>query len=76
MRACWQELHLQMFDHQLCLFAHCDSVTCLQLCKPYSVFVSAAQDGTCVVWDLNRWTSQRLSVLFCQLKTIHFCTML
>jgi len=45
---------LQVFDRELRLFAHSDSVTCLQLCKPYSILVSAAQDGTCVVWDLNR----------------------
>jgi len=43
-----------VFDHHLRLFAHSDSLTCLQLCKPYSILVSAAQDGTCVVWDLNR----------------------
>ncbi|XP_063958609.1 lysosomal-trafficking regulator-like isoform X1 [Lytechinus pictus] len=36
------------------LLGHTGPVTCLYVCRPYSILVSASQDGTCIIWDLNR----------------------
>eukprot|EP00117_Sycon_ciliatum_P047473 scpid10624/ scgid33909/ WD repeat and FYVE domain-containing protein 3; Beach domain, WD repeat and FYVE domain-containing protein 1 len=36
------------------LYGHSAPITCLQASTTYSVIVSAAQDGTCFIWDLQR----------------------
>ncbi|WAR10400.1 LYST-like protein [Mya arenaria] len=49
-----EESELQVFGHPRCLYGHTDRVTSLVVCRPYSVLVSCSQDGTCIIWDLNR----------------------
>ena len=34
---------------------HSGPVNCLVACKPYSIVVSGSADGTCIIWDSNRW---------------------
>ncbi|XP_004691083.1 PREDICTED: lysosomal-trafficking regulator [Condylura cristata] len=41
-------------ESQTHLYGHTGEVTCLSVCKPYSVLISASRDGTCIIWDLNR----------------------
>ncbi|GIY61707.1 lysosomal-trafficking regulator [Caerostris darwini] len=36
------------------LNAHTDSITSIYICKAFSIFVSASNDGSVVIWDLNR----------------------
>ncbi|XP_034408549.1 lysosomal-trafficking regulator isoform X4 [Cyclopterus lumpus] len=36
------------------LYGHTGEVTSLFVCKPYSILISVSQDGTCILWDLNR----------------------
>ncbi|XP_043931740.1 lysosomal-trafficking regulator [Protopterus annectens] len=36
------------------LYGHTAEVTSLIVCKPYSTLISASNDGTCIIWDLNR----------------------
>ncbi|XP_060592600.1 lysosomal-trafficking regulator-like [Ruditapes philippinarum] len=49
-----KESELQVFGHKRCLYGHKRSINCLVVCKPYSIMVSASQDATCIIWDLNR----------------------
>ncbi|XP_064622032.1 lysosomal-trafficking regulator-like isoform X2 [Lineus longissimus] len=37
-----------------CLYGHSGSVTALVVSKPFSILVSTGEDGTCIIWDLNR----------------------
>lgn len=41
-------------ESQVHLYGHTAEVTSLFVCKPYSVLISVSQDGTCILWDLNR----------------------
>lgn len=41
-------------ESQVHLYGHTGEVTSLFVCKPYSVLISVSQDGTCILWDLNR----------------------
>ncbi|XP_066534350.1 lysosomal-trafficking regulator isoform X2 [Hoplias malabaricus] len=41
-------------ESQVHLYGHTDEVTCLFVCKPYSILISVSRDGTCIIWDLNR----------------------
>ncbi|XP_056902658.1 lysosomal-trafficking regulator isoform X3 [Takifugu flavidus] len=41
-------------ESQVHLYGHTAQVTGLFVCKPYSVLVSVSNDGTCILWDLNR----------------------
>ncbi|XP_027006009.2 lysosomal-trafficking regulator isoform X2 [Tachysurus fulvidraco] len=41
-------------ESQVHLYGHTDEVTCLFVCKPYSILISVSQDGTGIIWDLNR----------------------
>ncbi|PIK55129.1 putative lysosomal-trafficking regulator isoform X2 [Apostichopus japonicus] len=36
------------------LYGHTGAITAVRVCRPYSILVSASQDGTCIIWDLNR----------------------
>lgn len=38
------------------LCAHDGSITCVQICENYAIIISGSEDGTCVVWDLNKAT--------------------
>lgn len=42
-------------ESQIHLYGHTDGVTGLFVCKPYSILISASRDGTCIIWDLNRF---------------------
>ena len=50
----FQASSMQLLSSRCCLYAHGASVTGLSLCRSFSVLVSASQDGTLAIWDLNR----------------------
>uniref|UniRef100_A0A672J8P1 Lysosomal trafficking regulator n=1 Tax=Salarias fasciatus TaxID=181472 RepID=A0A672J8P1_SALFA len=41
-------------ESQVHLYGHTGEVTGLFVCKPYSILISVSDDGTCILWDLNR----------------------
>ncbi|XP_026212302.1 lysosomal-trafficking regulator isoform X5 [Anabas testudineus] len=41
-------------ESQVHLYGHTSEVTSLFVCKPYSILISVSDDGTCILWDLNR----------------------
>uniref|UniRef100_A0A3Q2NZ63 Lysosomal trafficking regulator n=1 Tax=Fundulus heteroclitus TaxID=8078 RepID=A0A3Q2NZ63_FUNHE len=41
-------------ESQVHLYGHTGEVTSLFVCKPYSILISVSDDGTCILWDLNR----------------------
>ncbi|XP_078239262.1 lysosomal-trafficking regulator isoform X4 [Pogona vitticeps] len=41
-------------EWQVHLYGHTAEITSLFVCKPYSIMISVSQDGTCIIWDLNR----------------------
>uniref|UniRef100_A0A3P9BTL5 Lysosomal trafficking regulator n=1 Tax=Maylandia zebra TaxID=106582 RepID=A0A3P9BTL5_9CICH len=41
-------------ESQVHLYGHTGEVTSLFVCKPYSILISVSNDGTCILWDLNR----------------------
>uniref|UniRef100_UPI00358EB0E6 lysosomal-trafficking regulator-like isoform X2 n=1 Tax=Myxine glutinosa TaxID=7769 RepID=UPI00358EB0E6 len=41
-------------ERKVCFYGHRGGIAALHVCKPFSVLVSASQDGTCILWDLNR----------------------
>lgn len=46
-------------ESQVHLYGHTEEVTSLFVCKPYSILISVSRDGTCVIWDLNRYRGSR-----------------
>ncbi|XP_078592182.1 lysosomal-trafficking regulator-like isoform X1 [Branchiostoma floridae x Branchiostoma japonicum] len=44
----------EVVDSRVCLYGHTGPVSCLQVCRPYSIVVSGSQDGTAIIWDINR----------------------
>lgn len=42
-------------ESQVHLYGHTAEVTSLFVCKPYSIMISVSKDGTCIIWDLNRY---------------------
>ncbi|KAL4641356.1 lysosomal-trafficking regulator-like [Arapaima gigas] len=44
-------------ESQVHLYGHTAEVRCLFVCKPYSILISASDDGTCIIWDLNRFVN-------------------
>lgn len=44
---------------------HTGAVNCLVACKPYSIIVSGSVDGTCIIWDSNRWVWYLLILILC-----------
>ncbi|XP_048259527.1 lysosomal-trafficking regulator-like isoform X2 [Haliotis rufescens] len=46
--------NLQVFNTRTALYGHTGPVNVLYVCKSYSVLVSGSEDGTCIIWDLNR----------------------
>ncbi|CAI9714704.1 lysosomal-trafficking regulator-like isoform X2 [Octopus vulgaris] len=46
--------HLQVLGHKKQLYGHTCPITTITVCKSYSIFVSASEDGLCIIWDLNR----------------------
>ncbi|XP_067840227.1 lysosomal-trafficking regulator isoform X1 [Heptranchias perlo] len=41
-------------ESKVYLYGHTAEVTSLCVCKPYSILISVSNDGTCIIWDLNR----------------------
>ncbi|KAM6280769.1 lysosomal-trafficking regulator isoform 1-T3 [Porphyrio hochstetteri] len=41
-------------ESQVHLYGHTAEITSLFVCKPYSIMISVSEDGTCIIWDLNR----------------------
>uniref|UniRef100_A0A8C4N483 BEACH domain-containing protein n=1 Tax=Eptatretus burgeri TaxID=7764 RepID=A0A8C4N483_EPTBU len=41
-------------ERKVCFYGHKGGIAALHVCKPFSILVSASQDGTCILWDLNR----------------------
>jgi beige protein homolog 1 len=52
----WQVRIAKTFEIQLkeCLRGHSEQVSCIAFSKSFSVIVSGSDDGTAIVWDLNR----------------------
>lgn len=42
-------------ESQVHLYGHTAEITSLFVCKPYSIMISVSKDGTCIIWDLNRY---------------------
>lgn len=42
-------------ESQVHLYGHTAEITSLLVCKPYSIMISVSKDGTCIIWDLNRY---------------------
>lgn len=36
------------------LQGHQASIICLEICSAFSIVVSGSEDGTAIIWDLNR----------------------
>ncbi|KAJ3425726.1 beige/beach-related [Anaeramoeba flamelloides] len=36
------------------LYGHNSIITCLDICSKFGFFVSASQNGSCIIWDLNK----------------------
>ena len=49
-----QESDIQIKGAKHVLYGHTRRITQIVICKPYSIFVSASEDKTCIIWDLNR----------------------
>lgn len=47
-------------ESQVHLYGHTAQVTGLFVCKPYSILVSVSNDGTCILWDLNRCVTRQV----------------
>lgn len=58
MPLCKQPSEMEV-EAQVHLYGHTGEVTSLFVCKPYSVLISVSKDGTCILWDLNRWVEPR-----------------
>lgn len=56
---CKQQPSEMEVEAQVHLYGHTGEVTSLFVCKPYSVLISVSKDGTCILWDLNRWVELR-----------------
>ncbi|XP_064599745.1 lysosomal-trafficking regulator-like [Liolophura sinensis] len=51
-----KESDMMVMGHCKHLYGHSGAVSSLQVCWPYSILVSASDDHTCIIWDLNRLT--------------------
>ncbi|XP_035828113.1 lysosomal-trafficking regulator isoform X2 [Aplysia californica] len=51
--------NLQVRGVRKTLYGHSGAVTCLYVCQAFSLLVSGSQDGTIILWDLNRLTYVR-----------------
>ncbi|XP_064489587.1 lysosomal-trafficking regulator-like [Ornithodoros turicata] len=45
---------VQQMSSPVSLLAHSQPITSIQICKAFSIVVTASRDGSCIVWDLNR----------------------
>lgn len=52
--AVFQPSEIEM-ESQVHLYGHTAEITSLFVCKPYSIMISVSKDGTCIIWDLNRY---------------------
>lgn len=52
--ALFQPSEIEM-ESQVHLYGHTAEITSLFVCKPYSIMISVSKDGTCIIWDLNRY---------------------
>lgn len=48
-------------ESQVHLYGHTAEVTGLFVCKPYSILISVSRDGTCILWDLNRFVLSEIT---------------
>ncbi|XP_078001240.1 lysosomal-trafficking regulator-like [Glandiceps talaboti] len=46
--------NIEVVGNRVRLYGHSSAITCLSVCTPYSILASGSQDGTCIIWDLNR----------------------
>ena len=51
---CLQQSSVEVVGSPVNLYGHTSRINCLCVCRPYSIMVSASEDGTCIIWDLNR----------------------
>lgn len=73
--AIFQPSEIEM-ESQVHLYGHTAEITSLFVCKPYSIMISVSKDGTCIIWDLNRYEyifNLQLKYLFSNfLVSLHF----
>ena len=58
-------------ESQVHLYGHSAEVSSLFVCKPYSVLISVSEDGTCILWDLNRCVTRFPTITR---KKSHWCS--
>lgn len=51
---CHQEPNIEVLDSRVRLHGHKDAITCIEVCKAFSIVVSGSCDSTAIIWDLNR----------------------
>ncbi len=61
--ALFQPSDLQVFGHRQCLYGHAGPITSMYVSKPFSVIVTASQDTTAIIWDLNRYAFVQTTAL-------------
>lgn len=44
---------IEFFENPITITGHKNSVTNIVICRPYSIAVSAGEDGVVIIWDLN-----------------------
>lgn len=61
-------------ESQVHLYGHTGEVTSLFVCKPYSILISVSNDGTCILWDLNRSVCVKgfYVLFFLKKKKLHY----
>lgn len=50
----FKEPHIEVLDSRVRLHGHKDAITCIEVCKAFSIVVSGSCDSTAIIWDLNR----------------------
>ena len=58
------------FERLACLTGHSDRVGCLTASRSFSIIVSGSDDGSAIVWDLNRHRVSRSTAPFVSLLTL------
>ncbi|XP_033625094.1 lysosomal-trafficking regulator-like isoform X2 [Asterias rubens] len=49
-----KQCNIEVVGAAVRLFGHTARIISLCVCRPYSIMVSAGEDGLCIIWDLNR----------------------
>ena len=49
-----QECGLEVLGRRIRLQGHEASITCVEISEAFSIVVTGSEDGTAIIWDLNR----------------------